>query len=311
MIKRSTAYFFLLTSTICWGLAFVFVKPSLEYISPFRFLLYRYILAALLSTPLIWYYWKKIKHIWRAIKTIVLLELFGTTFCLSLLYSGLAHSTAITASIFTSTTPLFIVLAGVLFLKEKQEKHESVGLFIACIATLVLAVAPSIFTTQSAGIASLLSSGNILILGATSATALYFILAKKYYQKLPKLFVTAVSFFVGSVSFLLLVLYEQHFSTTSLLSQIHLDALQPTVWFAVGYMALFGSIIGGTAYLKGQAEIETSEASVFTYLQPLVAIPAGIILLQESVTPIQIGALVAIVVGVIIAEKRPTALRKS
>ena len=73
---------------------------------------------------------------------------------------------------------------------------------------------------------------------------------------------------------------------------------------ASGYMAIFGSIIGFTAYLKGQEGIEASEATLFTYLQPLIYIPLGILLLNEKVHPVQIGSLFIILFGVIIAEKR-------
>ena len=69
-------------------------------------------------------------------------------------------------------------------------------------------------------------------------------------------------------------------------------------------MAIFGSIIGFTAYLKGQEGIEASEATLFTYLQPLIYIPMGILLLHENVSLIQIISLMIILIGVLIAEKR-------
>jgi drug/metabolite transporter (DMT)-like permease len=311
---RFVAYVFLLISMICWGLAPVIVKPSLEFTSPFRFLLYRYALAAALSLPVIWYYRNKIKHIWKSLSTIVLLELLGTTFGLSLMYFGLQQSSAIETSIIASTTPLFIVLAGVLFLKEKQEKRETVGLLVAFGATVILTLEPYLFGRQSIGISAVTNSGNLLILGANVVVATYYILAKKYYQKIPKFFVTAVSFLVGVGSFLLLALHEQRFEFTSLVNQVGFDLLHPSVWLAATYMAVFGSIIAGTAYLYGQNKIEASEASFFTYLQPLVAIPAGILLLQESVSPFQIVMLGVILAGVIIAERRgvrPTTTQKS
>jgi drug/metabolite transporter (DMT)-like permease len=299
--KRQIATFFLLVNTICWGLALVAVKPSLEFITPFRFLLYRYLVSAFLVIPVIWYYWPKIRNRFKTLGQITLIELLGTTLSLSLLYFGLNQTTAIEASILASTTPLFVVLAGVLLLKEKQTSRENLGLAIAFGSTLLLAAEPLFFGT---GAASWSVKGNLLVLAANVCAALYYILAKKFYRTLPKLFVTAISFFVGSFSFWILVLAEQNYSNAQMFAQFQLDWQQPSVWIAVGYMAIFGSIIGLTAYIKGQDGIEASEASLFTYLQPLIAIPAGIVFLQESTTPLQIFALAAILVGVFIAEKR-------
>ncbi len=119
--------------------------------------------------------------------------------------------------------------------------------------------------------------------------------------------------------FLFLSLFEIGFSgsingTHTIFSQffqaVQADFTHRSVWLASVYMAIFGSIIGLTAYIKGQDGIEASEASLFTYLQPLVFIPAGILLLHETVHPLQIFAMALILFGVYIAEKRSKKRRK-
>ena len=76
------------------------------------------------------------------------------------------------------------------------------------------------------------------------------------------------------------------------------------VLLAVLYMSLFGSIIGLTAYIKGQDGMEASEASLFTYLQPLVYIPLSVLWLHEQLTLTMLVAMVLIGIGVYSAEKR-------
>ena len=75
-------------------------------------------------------------------------------------------------------------------------------------------------------------------------------------------------------------------------------------------MSLFASVIGLFSYLKGQEGIEASEASLFMYLQPLVYIPLGIILLKETVNAMQIILLLIILGSVIFAESRVKASKK-
>ena len=62
-ISRNVAYILLLLNTILWGAALIVVKPAYEVTTPFRFLLYRYSLAVVLSLPLlvfyIWRIWQK------------------------------------------------------------------------------------------------------------------------------------------------------------------------------------------------------------------------------------------------------------
>lgn len=320
---RLQSYLFLTINTITWGLALIIVKPSLEFTTPFRYLLYRYIIAAFFSIPILIYYWPKVKNKLTAIKKIMLVEFFGTALALSLLYVGLAKTTAIEASFLTTTTPIFVVLAGIFYLKEKEETHEWIGLIIAFFGTSLLTFLPIILNGMSPKGLSL--EGNILIIMQNIATAIAMVLAKKHYKKLPKLFVTGISFYFGIAVFLLLSLIELYIigfgsfegilGTQSiglqLISAIKTDLSHTSVWLAAGYMAIFGSIIGLTAYIKGQDGIEASEASLFWYLQPLIFVPAGLIFLQETIHPLQIVAMVIILVGVYVAEKRVRKRRKT
>lgn len=305
---RLRSYLFLMINTITWGLALIIVKPSLEFTTPFRYLLYRYILAAFFSIPILMYYWPKVKNKLSVFKKIILVEFFGTALALGLLYVGLAKTTAIEASFLTTTTPIFVVLAGIIYLKEKEEMHEWLGLIIAFFGTSLLTFLPVILNGMSPKGLSL--EGNLLIIMQNIATAIAMVLAKKHYKKLPKLFVTGISFYFGIAVFLLLSLIELYITGSGeslgiqLISAIRTDLIHNSVWIAAGYMAIFGSIIGLTAYIKGQDGIEASEASLFWYLQPLIFVPAGIIFLQETIHPLQIISMVLILIGVYVAEKR-------
>lgn len=275
-------------------------KPALEFASPYRFLLYRYAIASVLSLGFIWHYWPKIHHKIQTLKTITLLELLGVTLTLGLLYQGLALTSAVEASLITTTVPVFITLGGIWFLRERQEKFEWFGLLLALAGTLFLTLWPA-WNNPALG-QTFSVAGNLLIVGQNITTAAYFILAKRYYQTWPKLFVASISFVVGLVSFALLGLAEASWNLGSLLQLIQSDWQHPAVWWASIYMAVFGSIIGLTAYIKGQNGVEASEASVFWYLEPLVYVPLSFWLLQEKIQPFQIVALLLILVGVAIPE---------
>jgi len=295
------ATIYMLINVVCWGAALPVVKYGLEYTTPFRYLLYRYFFAIIFSLPLLFYYWPKVRNKVRKISLIVALELLGTTFALAALYIGLNQTSALSANVIGTALPFFITVGGVIFLREKQEKNEWLGSFLALAGTLLLIAAPLIgnFSQSSHS-----WSGNIWIMIQNFAAAAYFLLAKKRYAKLPKLFVVIISSYVGMVSFAALSFFEVGFSLSSLVASIQMDLTHPAVWLIALYMATFGTLIGLTAYIRAQDGMEASEAGLFGYLQPLVYFPLSIFLLAESISWVQLISLGLIILGEVIAQKR-------
>ncbi len=302
--KRWWAYFYLIINVLCWGAALIIVKPSLSFVSPTRFLLYRFFFATILSLPILWYYAPKIKKLGKNLISITAHELIGTTVALLVLYTALSKTGAIEASMLGTTGPVFIVLAGIWMLHERQTRREWLGLSLAFGGSLLIALEP-IWQHRGAwqlGTAAIL--GNALMILYNLINGVYFVSAKKHYHKLPKLFVVAVSFVVGLVTFALATIWEAQLPLAELWRSIGADFAHLEVWVASLYMASFGSVIGLTAYIKGQDGIEASEASLFTYLQPLVYMPLGVLLLGETVSQASLIALVLVFLGVWIAERR-------
>lgn len=300
--RRTQAVLFLLLNTVVWGAAFPILKPGLEVTTPFRFLFERFVVAGVLSLPILFWFIRKNKKILKHLPLILSLEIIGTTVALGVLYTGVALTSAIESSLIASTTPVFTTIAGIVFLREKEERLEWLGLSLAMIGTLLLVVEPIVYGKMQMGESSVLGNGLILLQNILIAG--YYIMAKRWYRQLPKMFVTSVSFWVGAVSFGLLAWTEALVQNQSFADLLWRDLHSPAVWVAASYMGVFGSIIGLTAYIKGQDGMEASEASLFTYLQPLVAIPIAWILLGESVSGLMIVALIVIFGGVSVAELR-------
>lgn len=300
--KRYISYGFLLINVVCWGGLLAITKLGLDTISPFRFLLYRFSFAVLFSAPILWFYWPHVKKKSLFLKKVIGIELIGTSLALALLYIGLRQTTSLEANFIGTTSPIFLTLAGIIFLKEREERHEWVGAIMGFVGTLALVASPLLSLGAMGHGSSFI--GNGLILLHNIVATFYFIKAKTAYHYFPKLLVTTISFYVGMVTFAILSWAELGFSISRLGQTIISDFSHPLVWIVVLYAAFFGSIVGLTAYIKGQDGIEASEASLFAYLQPLVYIPLGYILLKERVGWFEIGAVILILFGVVIAEYR-------
>lgn len=302
--QRLLAYAWLSLNTVLWGVIPVIAKASYTQTTPYRFLLYRFLLAVIFSLPILIYYLPKIKKLPKTIFLIAAMESIGTALTLALLYLGLKHTTAIESSLITAISPLFVTIGGWIFLHEVIEKHEKLGLALALCGSVILALAPILVIKNGHGNTFSLLGGALIFLQDLIYVG-YLLLIKKRYQKIPKFFVSTISFYVGLIAFLILSWWELGFSTPTLLATINSELFHNQQLLITSiYMAFGGSILGLTSYLKGNNLIEASEASLFWYLQPLVTIPVGMFWLHEKLTTAQIVAMVFILAGVYLAEKR-------
>lgn len=300
--SRLLAYLAMIGNTIAWGLALPIVKRGFDDgLTPNTFLFSRFFIASILAIPIILLI-KNSPSAKRSLKPssllrIIPLELLGATISLFLLYLGLQKTSAIEATLIATTWPIFITLGALLFLKEKEEGHEWQGLSIAFIGTILLVIRP-LFNHNPSGT----TTGNLFILAQNFCLAAYFILAKRYYKSFNKWVIACVSFFVSFLSFSLILTLTGH----SLVAEFTSLFTNPSPWplIATVYMAIPGSIIGLTLYLIGQDKIEASEASLFTYLQPLVSLPATYILFGSSIGLVEGFALILIILGIWRAETR-------
>lgn len=306
--ERKIAYLALIGNMILWALAIPIAKRGFaDGLSPTTFLLGRYLLAAPLSLPIILALRKKasVRTAFspKILSKIVGLELLGTVVALLLLYEGVARTTAVEASLIAITWPIFVTIGGVLWLKEKEERRELAGLALAIAGTIILVLKP-----LSANGFSGSFFGNLLIVGQNISIAFYYLLAKKIYAPLNKWAVTHLSFWVGLLGFAVIQLLQG----TTPLASIKEVMINPSPWplVAIIYMAVAGSILGLTLYLIGQDKIEASEAAVFTYLEPIISIPAAMFLLQESIGPLEILGAAIIALGVYLVEVRPKKARQ-
>jgi drug/metabolite transporter (DMT)-like permease len=137
--------------------------------------------------------------------------------------------------------------------------------------------------------------GNLLILAHNLVIAAYYLLAKRFYKGQSKLMVTGIGYW-ASLLVLGLTLKLQGVTTTLTLLTV------PSVAVAAVYMGVFGSIIALTFYVKGQDLIEASEATLFSYLTGVFALPTAYFLLGETPTLIQLVAIVIIASGVILGQ---------
>lgn len=295
MNNRLTAYLLLFVVAVIWGAALPIIKFTLGGFNPLIFLTYRFGISAVISLVLILLLGLKLPHKKQVIFLTIIYGFLTSTIGLGLLFLGFEKTTTVDATLIAATAPILVTIAGVLFLKEHVTQREKAGIALAFAGTVVTLLEPVL--KNGGGITGV--SGNFLVFTSILTGVAAVVLAKVLLRKeVSPLAAVNISFIVGFLSLAPVVLFLH--PPAVLLEQIKSVSLP--YHLGVLYMAIFSGNIAYFLWHKAQKTIEVGEAGLFTYLQPVFAIPLAVLWLKESISlPFITGALI-IMVGVFIAE---------
>lgn len=299
---RKKAYLELLVVAAIWGCAAPVIKYTLGGFSPAIFLTYRFFISAVIA--IFFFVFKGIK-LPKDKKTLFFLLFNGfllTTVDLGLLFLGTNKTTSLDSNIISSMAPVTTAIAGVLFLKERVTKRESIGLLIALSGTFVTVVEPILggFKDGFSGL-----EGNLLVFTHLIIASASAVLAKKVLRGgIGPSMATNLSFIVGFITILPFsiskILNTRFEVITSVPFQFHLGVI---------YMAVLSGTLAYWLWHRAEKTIEVGEVGVFAYLYPIFGLPLSIFWLKEHIGLYYLIGCLVIVIGVILAEVKKT--RKS
>jgi drug/metabolite transporter (DMT)-like permease len=199
---------------------------------------------------------------------------------------GLKFSTAANGALLYATTPVFILLLSYFVLDEKITKKKTFGILLA-----FAGVAMVVFE-RGVDFSSEYTFGNLMILIAVVAWALFTIYGKPMILKYGAMQTTSIAMFMGTLIFLPHGLF---FSLSYPYTQ-----LESGHWAGILYLGIGTSIFGYMLWYYALGHIEASKLAVFANGQPIVATILSLIFLDYTITaPFIIGGSVTIV-GVVL-----------
>ena len=129
--------------------------------------------------------------------------------------------------------------------------------------------------------------GILISLVASLSWALGTVYTKKQARQFNPYFSIGLQMFLSG--FLLYTLNE------SAGQNIPLSSIPWQSWASIGYLLVFGSVIGFLTYLYALQHLPTQQVSIYAYMNPVVAVLVGAILFGEKLTIfISMGGLVAL-----------------
>ena len=279
----------LLLAHLIWGANFVVAKITLQEFPPMSLIFLRFAFASIFLLPFFMSQKKKIKLAKKDLPKLIAVGVFAITLNISLFFEGLKRTTAIDASMLSLTLPMFSVLFGWWFLKEKIYFVNLAGIFLGFLGALVIIGIPQIFTGTISREAFF---GNILIILASIAWVIGAIIAKPLLSKYSSLVVTGIIFVVGAITMSLPSAVE-YFNNPAWMNQITILGL-----FGLTYMILLSSISAYFLFEWGLSKTSVIVADLFQYIEPFVATVLAVLILGERISHSFLFGAVLIAIGV-------------
>ena len=271
-----------------WGTTFVSSKVLLNAgMSPAEIFLIRFIMAYVclgaMSHKRLW------SDNWKDELTFLGLGVMGGSLYFLTENMALIYSTTANVSILVSTCPLLTALIISLFYKsERMTGIQITGSFIAFIGVVLVILNGQL-------VLQLNPRGDILALCASLTWALYSLFMKRIMGRYRSDYITRKVFGYGILTILPYFILVEPFS-------VGLNTLTNTnVICNLLFLGLVASTGGYLVWSWAMKRLGAVKATNCIYIQPLVTMVAGVLILSEPITPMGIGGIAVTTSGMILA----------
>ena len=292
-MKILTNPHFLLTLTsIFWAFNTIAGRAAVGEVSPFLIVSIRWFFVSIILSFLCK---NQLKEIWKIlskrIKWLILMGLFGFTGFNSAYYIAAHETIAINLGLVQGTMPAFIIIIAWVWLRDKINFTQFLGVLITFTAVLIVVSAGNLTILLDLK----LNNGDIVMIFACSLYAVYAVGLRKKPKigALPLLTFFAYVAFVGSLPGLI---YET-FS-----NQIILPGLKGCVILCV--IIIFPSFLAQIFFMKGVEKIGPARSGLYTNLVPVFSSILAVFYLQENFEFYHFLSLLMIFVGIYLFENK-------
>src|SRR3954464_565451 len=199
------------------------------------------------------------------------------------------------AAVIIATVPIWATLLGAAMGHERIGARHAIGLLLGFAGVGVLVVGSGGGRVSAVGVVELVLAAVCWSAGSVwSRTA-----------PMPRrpLGMTGMEMLCGGIGCLVAGLLSGE------VSDVHLSEVPTRTWVSLAYLIVFGSMVAYTAYVWLLGNAPLSLVTTYAYVNPLVAVLLGVVLLGEAFTARTGIATVVIVAGVALIVTKPRAAR--
>jgi drug/metabolite transporter (DMT)-like permease len=292
-----TAWWSLIAVCFFWGTTYLGIRIALEGMPPVLLVSLRFLLSGALILAYAWWQgWPmpRGKAMWWPVMT-GLLTLGVGNYCLALAETYIPSGLA---ALFITVAP-FWILGMEVAIPGGPRIHPRVliGMLIGLVGAVWL-VGPE---ALEVGISGKTVKGFLILQLSCLGWSLGSILQKRRTDQLNPVLVGAIQQLAVGVIVGMIALARGKWDVD----------LTPRVVGAVLYLALFGSIVAYSAYLYALQHLPLALVSIYTYVNPVVAVTLGWLFYREAFGWKELGAMTVIFIGVWLVKKLSGSPEKS
>lgn len=194
------------------------------------------------------------------------------------------------AALLIATVPLWLL--GM----DAGLNHARLGL--APVAGLLLGLAGVALLSGVGGSGHVSVVGTLTILGAAAMWALGTIMARRGTLPSSPALASGMELLAGGLALLILS------AATGEFSSFHLGHVSARSWLALAYLIVIGSIVAFSAYGIAVRTLPTATVATYAYVNPVIAVLLGALILGENLTTMMITGGVLIVGAVVLVVRR-------
>ena len=310
----------MLAATAIWGVAAPVIKYTLEYIPPFSFLFYRFLIVCILLFPFVYTELRRQRVSLKEFPALAISGILGQT-SLILIFIGLEYTSSLDVAVIGIIAPLLMVATGHYFFNDKVNKDIGIGLTIASFGTLVLAIGPILDSNHSTIPRILRIWGNIIVVIYNLVWTVFVLWSKRIRgenslkiseaakflgipipkKKYSSQLITGVSFYVGLVTMIPFYILESTGKIGS--GAFSIVGLGLGGWVGLLYMAILSSIVAYGLFEWSLKYLKVSDTAIFSYIAPIFTLPAAFLILGELPTKSIIIGSAIVAVGILVSER--------
>nr|WP_315183596.1 DMT family transporter [uncultured Albidiferax sp.] len=245
---------------------------------------------------------------------LVFLESFLGNFLFSIcMLYGMGLTSAVSAGVILAAIPASVALLSWLLLGERITRRTWAAITCGVLGIALLALTKSeqltpMLSAQEADMASKNHFwGNLLIVGAVLCEAAYAVIGKKLTGSLGPKRISALINLWGLVLMTPMGLY--------LALSFPFASVHPGTWLLLVFYAMAASVGTVWLWMTGLRVVPAAQAGVYSVLLPIFTALTGVLVLGETLGPVQLLAFGVALLGVVLATlperttTRPTATR--
>lgn len=277
-----------LTAVLIWSLNMTVNRYVADYISPLSISFYRWVLALLILTPLMW---PKVRKAWPEIRPhlghLAVLSALGMVLYQGLAYTSAHYTSATNMGLINAFIPIFTIIVGIFLLHVRPTLMAVIGSILSFIGLM--------YVMGQGQWAHLLDAGDhyigdLLMLIAVFFYACYGVLLKKWQIQIPLLVSLYMQIFLAVLYHIPLVVYSG------------LDAINSNNAASIIYAGIFPSIAAPFLWMMAVQQLGPNRSSIFMNLMPVFTALIAYLWLSEAWTIYHSIGGAIILVGILLAQ---------